>query len=299
MTNGLKWCAMGLAAAGLFAAPAQAQEEPAPVNTGRVSWTLGADITTQYWFRGIAQENQGFILQPYADVTFGLLGGDDFTLDAYLGTWNSLHYDNPSSDGTVDAWYESDFFAGVAIGLPYGLALDISYINLYNPAGGDIFAEEIDFAVAYDDTDLMDSLGVPFTLAPYALLAFEFDGGSDAGTEEGTYLELGVEPSFALIDSEDYPVALTIPVTLGFSLEDYYEDATGEDESFGFLDIGAVLSVPLPFIPADYGAWEASAGVHYILLGDTTEEIAGPAGFNVTGGEDDYVYATFGVSMSY
>lgn len=301
MTKGQTWSALGLAVAGLVAAPVQAQEGPAPVNTGKVSWTLGADVATQYWFRGMAQENQGLILQPYADVTFGLLGEGDFTLDAYLGTWNSLHYDNPSSDGSSDAWFESDFFIGAAVGLPYGIALDVSYINLYNPAGGDIFAEEIDVAVSYDDTDLMDSLGVPFTLSPYALVAFEFDGGSDAGNDEGTYLELGVEPRFALTDSEDYPLTLAIPVTAGFSIEDYYEDAAGDDDFFGFLDIGAVVSMPLSFIPADYGAWEASAGVHYILLGDSTENISGSSAgnFGVTNGEDSYVYATFGISMSY
>lgn len=290
---------LALAAAGLVGAQAQAQEEPAPVNTGKVSWTLGVDVVSEYWFRGIAQENQGWIVQPYASVTFGLMSSEDFSLDAYLGTWNSLHFDNPSSDGSADAWYESDFSVGLAMGLPYDLALDVAYINLYSPAGGDIFAEEINVVLSYDDSELMDSWGVPFSFNPHTKLAFEFDGGSDAGNNEGVYWELGVAPSFALTDSEDYPLTLSIPVVAGFSLDDYYEDANGDDEFFGYLDIGLVLSTPLSFIPADYGAWEASIGGHYLLLGDSTQSIASPEGFNVTDGDENEFYATFGISMSY
>src|SRR5262245_7053171 len=50
------------------AAPAAAPAEPAPeaVNKGKVSLSLGVDFVTEYFFRGISQENQGAIVQPYA-----------------------------------------------------------------------------------------------------------------------------------------------------------------------------------------------------------------------------------------
>lgn len=302
MTSGWKLGTLGLAAtAGIVGAPAmgQAQEAlaPAPVNTGRVSWELGATVASEYWYRGIAQENQGLIVQPYATVTFGLISEGNITLDAYAGMWNSVHANNPSSDGEDNYWYEADFFAGVSMGLPHNLTLDLSYVNLYSPAAGSNFAEEIDVAVAYDDTDLMASLGAPFVLSPHAMVGFEINNGSDAGSDSGTYLELGIEPSFALTQSADYPLTLSIPVTAGFSLGNYYEDAAGDDETFGYLDIGAVFSTPLPFIPADYGTWTASAGLHYIMLGDSAADLG--RDFNVTDGEDNSVYATLGVSMSY
>lgn len=303
------WALKGLSA-GVFAAAvaapsvafAQEATDPAPINTGNVSWTLGIDFVTEYWFRGIAQENQGIIAQPYADVTFSLISEGNITLDVYTGLWNSLH------ENASEEWYEADFFIGGAIGLPGGFAVDISYVNLYSPAGGTSFAEEIDVAVSYDDTALWEGFGLEgFALAPYALVAYEIDAGSDAlgrAGEEGTYLELGVEPTFALTQSGDYPLSLSVPITAGFGISDYYEtglggDDDGEDFTFGFLDIGGVVSTPLPFIPADYGAWEASAGVHYIILGDEAQDISGPQGFNVTGDDDDSIYLTFGVSMSY
>lgn len=281
-----------------LAAPALAQEDPAPVNTGAVTWTLGADLVTEYWFRGMAQENQGLIVQPYADVTFSIISEGNVTLDLYTGVWNSVHEEN------VEEWYEADFFAGAVFGLPRGFSLDVSYVNYYGPDAGGEFAEEIDVALSYDDSELWGDNG--FALSPYVLLAYEIDAGADAlGTagDEGLYLEVGIEPSFALTQGGDYPLTLSVPVTVGFGIEDYYEtglggDDDGEDFTFGFVDIGGVVSTPLPFIPADYGAWEASLGVHYILLGDEAQDISGPLGFNVDD-DDSSLYVTFGVSMTY
>ena len=56
-------------------------------------------------------------------------------------------------------------------------------------------------------------------MAPYATFAFETAGGAD-GYDKGAYFELGVEPSAPL---EDAPVSLSFPVTLGLSLNDYYQ----------------------------------------------------------------------------
>ena len=56
------------------------------------------------------------------------------------------------------------------------------------------------------------------------------------------------------------------------------------------LDIGIVGSMPLS-VPASYGSWTLSAGVHYLMLGDNTEA--------ANGGDDDEVIATIGISMGY
>ncbi len=283
-------CAL-IAAAGAVAltntSPAHAQDAP-PVNTGKVAFSTGFDVTTEYWYRGLGQENQGLILQPWIDMTFELFSSDDLTLTGSVGTWNSIQDATPG-----DAWYESDFYAGVSAEMG-DLAVGVSYINLYNPAGGDIFAEEIDFSLSYDDS----GLGLPFALNPSATLAIEIDGGSDNGTNKGTYLGLAIEPGVAdILGSDTVPVGLTVPVTLGLGLDDYYEDGLGNDDTFGFIDIGLVLSTPLDaFIPADYGSWTASFGVHAIFLGDSAENISAAFG---TGQDDSSVYATFGITMEY
>ena len=52
---------------------APASEDKAP-NTGRVSLGLGADWASAYYFRGIANvQNGGSNVQPYAEIGFKLL----------------------------------------------------------------------------------------------------------------------------------------------------------------------------------------------------------------------------------
>ena len=73
-----------------------------------------------------------------------------------------------------------------------------------------------------------------------------------------------------------------------------------EDDTFGYLDIGLDFSMPLSFVPAQFGSWEAAAGVHFLLLGDSTETISGNQGtWGVGSGDDFEVIGTFGISMSY
>jgi len=282
--------ASAIALSALLASPSQVQAQEEGPNLGNVYMSTGFDVTTQYYFRGIFQENEGVIVQPWLDFGITLFEGEDVTIDVYSGFWNSIHSGPSGSDGNNgDAWYELDWYSGVAIGLPAGFTLDVSYINLYNPNGGTSFAEEIDVALSYDDSELMGD----FAMSPYVLVAFEIDGGSDAFGEEGTYLELGVEPSFTVVESEDYPVELSIPVAVGLSIDDYYQDATGDDETFGFASVGATLGMPLTFIPADYGSWSASAGVTALFLGNNTDDSVYP------GADDFEIVGTVGLSMSY
>jgi len=257
-----------------------------------VSVDISIDFVTEYWFRGIGQENEGIIGQPSLTLTFDLFetnGGS--TVTAYVGNWNSYQDSTPGNE-----WYESDIFGGFNVALPNGDSVDLSYIYLYNPAGNGIFAEEIDLAYAIDDSERFGGMG----LSPYVLLAVEVDGGSDAGADEGVYLELGIEPDVTeLLGTENMGVDVSLPVTLGLSLDSYYEDGLGGDDNdtFGFLDIGLVASKPLgSFLPEGFGSWDASIGVHYLHLGDTAQNISAAFG---TGNDDHTVYATFGLGTSF
>jgi len=305
MSYGRNWAGR-LVAVAIATTPvtAMAQEEVAPVNTGNITLEASVDVVTEYVFRGIRQgpqNDQGIIIQPGVDIGIALYEDENISVGGYVGTWNSFN------DG--DGWYESDLYAGVGVGLPYGLSLDVAFIALENPDGGGEFAQEIDVTVAYDDSELWANAGVDFMqfggLQPYALLAFETEGGSDgnptAGTNtgsEGVYLELGIEPSILLFDNPTYPITLSVPVAVGMSLEDYYEyvDANGNlvDETYGFTSVGFTMGVPLAFIPAEYGTWEASAGLNIIFLSDELQDL------NAGNGDDDVLYiGSIGVSMSY
>jgi len=319
MTHGRKLGLMaiaGLFAAGAMFSTASAQEGP---NTGAISLSASLDWTNEYWFRGIPQEDQGFIIQPGFDVSVALWSNDEFSVDAYIGTWNSLHFEAPTGTGqtgsSAGAWYEADWYGGFSFGLPMNLWLDVSYVTLFSPEGGGNFADEVDIAFGLDDSEMWGDTGIPgwTGLQPYVLFAIETDAGSDfaaapVNQETGVYLELGIAPGFTLVESEDYPIDLTIPITLGLGLDEYYQydDQTtaaieDEDETFGFVQIGAVASMPLSAIPAEFGSWSVSAGVHVLITNEDYVEntVNGFGGGNASGYDSVRVLGTVGIAMEY
>lgn len=259
--------------------------------------SAGLDVTTQYNFRGIFQEDQGAIVQPWVEAGFSLLDdGESFvkSVDLYVGMWNSYH-DGPSTNNQGGDWYEADYYIGASFGLPHNFTADVAFVSLTSPDfSTEIFADEIDVTLAYDDSEWAVWQDVPLTdfsgLAPYVMFAFETDGGSD-GVDGGTYMEIGIEPSFTLLESEDYPVTLAVPMTVGLSLDDYYEFGT-DDETFGFFDVGLVASMPLPCLGDKFGSWETYVGVHFLFLGNATEAANSKP-------DDTEIIGSWGISVSY
>src|SRR5262245_4762556 len=91
-------------------------EEPKGPNTGRVSISAGIDFPSDYYFRGILQEDENYIIQPYGELGFKLWDSKDGPLNNVtfsLGTWNSLDGGPSGVDGSASQdpkiWYESDF----------------------------------------------------------------------------------------------------------------------------------------------------------------------------------------------
>ena len=215
----------------LMLGTAAAQED---VNGGAVSVGAGIDFASHYYFRGIVQETEGFIAQPYLEA--GLALGEHVSLTG--GLWNSLHSGPTGSDGLGDPamWYESDFYASAGFTFAEAWAADVTYTGYTSPNGTFGTVKELSTGIGYDDG----------LFAPYATFAFELDGQADGGTNEGNYLELGAGPGFALGNS---PVSLGFPIAIGLSLKDYYETAESS-ETFGFFQFGAIVSVPLPVPPS-------------------------------------------------
>ena len=106
-----------------------------PVNNGNVSFAMGNDITTAYYFRGLMQENKGFITQPWMEVGFTLWEAAD--QDAFisdialvLGNWNSVQSEQTGSTPGTGAgnWYEADLYAGLSLGLSHGFSVGATYV---------------------------------------------------------------------------------------------------------------------------------------------------------------------------
>jgi hypothetical protein len=237
------------------APPAWAQDPPPVVVTG------GLDLVNQYNFRGIRQNTEGVSIWPYVDFGFTPFRGDGGlkTVGINLGTWNAFHSQiNEDDFGTGNKWYESDLYATVGLGFSQG-ALAVTYTSYTSPA--DLFAHVKELAVKLSGPAAVGGL----SLAPYALVAFELsdDGQADAGAAKGTYLELGVAPGFSGASA-----SLAVPIKVGLSASDYYEFG-GEDETFGYLSIGGIVTVPMGAHANIHG------GVEFQTFGDTVKAYNG------------------------
>jgi hypothetical protein len=228
--------------------------EPAKENW--ISGDIGIDVVSKYFFHGINQENQGAILQPYADISFKLLEnrGALTSLSADIGIWNSFH-SHRGTASTTNNWYEFDFTTGLTATIAERWTVSAKYIAYLSP--GDYFGSSyaVGLRVGYDDKDLLGQ----FSLQPYVYVEAEVDGKSANGKDEGFYYEVGINPNHSWGD-----LNVALPIKAGFGSNDYY----AHDEGYGFFSAGLALTYSLTFVPEKWGSWSLSAGATYYNLGD-------------------------------
>jgi hypothetical protein len=283
------WCRAGGPALAALAALAFAVPAHAGPNAGKLSLTAGADITTAYFFRGILQERNGFILQPYAELNLNLHSSEEGPITSFTligGSWNSIQTEKTlASDSGPSNWYESDAYGGFKFSLLSKLETKLLYIAYTYPNGAFNTVQEVDAIFSLNDKDWLGT----FALYPTLTIAGEIDNTA-LGVDKGWYYELGARPSFTLNNSETYPVSLSVPLTVGLG-SNYFDLGPGEDDFFGYFRGGLIFGVPLAFIPADYGTWSVSAGAYIYTFGNNLE--------TVNEGDDPWVVGTWGFSMTY
>ncbi len=250
-------------------APSDALPQSDPVGS-YITVQLNLDYTTAYFYRGIIQEDSGLIIQPAARITAKLDETDSFKLDAFVGTWNSFHGQKTgagSDDDFTGYWYESDIYAGVTL-TTGPLSFTTSYTFLTSPSDAYETVQELAGTVALDDSRWLDE----WSLKPSAMVAVETGAdASDGGdSDTGVYLELGVAPALSF-ELGRTPITLTFPASVGLSLSNYYQDSAGNDDTFGFAQVGAKASIPLGE-PGRLGAASLSTGVSVLFLGDHTSD---------------------------
>ncbi len=106
-----------------------------------ITGDIGVNVVSQYVSRGLVFENQGAIIQPYADLYFKIYEGEGALTKASinLGIWNSFHSRKTDSgeavgrgtgranSSTTRSWYEFDFTAGLALTFFKNLTVTPSY----------------------------------------------------------------------------------------------------------------------------------------------------------------------------
>lgn len=262
----------------------EAQESP---NQGNISLSAGTNFTTAYYFRGRFQEDEGIISQPWAEVGTTLYDGGNSSLSANVGLWWSLHSEHTGDGASTQgrsAVYEEDVYGGLSYTYS-NLSFGLSYVFFTSPNDAFTTVEEINYSISYDDSDALGD----FALSPSLTIADETE--IHGGGNEAIYAELGVSPGTTIAEKSNYPVSVSLPTTVGLSVDDYYSDSSGDEEFFGYLKIGPHVSVPLAS-ETQWGSWTLSAGVDYYLLSADSLE-------TLNNGDDSEVEGTISLSMSY
>jgi hypothetical protein len=257
-----------------FAGTASSGKESKPivekVKESCITGDLGVNVASQYISRGLVFENQGAIIQPYADLYFKLYEGEGFFSKATLnlGIWNSFHsrhtdaglasrdpkVPNNPGNSTTRGWYEFDFTAGVSLTFLKNFTITPSYFTFLSPNDGFNTFQGLNVKLAYDDTDLLGK----FALHPYVQVLWELENKAGNGADEGLYYEVGIAPTLAA-----GPVTFSFPIAAGFGSNDFY---ASEGLTYGFSSAGVSAAYALTFVPECLGTWTVTAGATYYHL---------------------------------
>jgi hypothetical protein len=269
-----RWLTVGLVAYTIVVgAPQDATAAEEQGNTGRISLNMGVDWVTEYFFRGIAQQVGGVNFQPYGSVAFTLVdnAGPLTALTATPGIWNNWHAGGGNLVEPVDPefWYESDLYFTLAATLGEAVTVGLTYTAYTSPNDSFGTVQELALSLTLNDSQWLGA----FALNPSLLVAGELTGQADAGRARGVYVQLGINPGYTFAPESAYPLTVSFPVTLGLSASDYYEFATGDNPTFGYVQFGPAFAVALGFIPKRFGTWVVKGALELLVLGDTLEAV--------------------------
>jgi len=258
--------------------PVKAPKTVEPPQESCITGDIGFDVVSNYISKGIAYNNQGGILQPYADLHFRIYKGAGAltSVTADIGIWNSFHsHTNPNvgfsgqnprfagggaGSQTTANWFEFDFQAGLTFNFDK-LSLGGYFKTYESPSSVFQNTYTAGITVAYDDSAALGA----FALHPYALVELQLEGttgnnfrGGPGFHGRGQYYEVGIAPGHTWGD-----LTLSLPVKAGFGSGGFYLGNRG----FGYISVGARADYALHFIPACLGKWTISAGATYYRLG--------------------------------
>jgi len=252
---------------------AKTEEEVPLFSLSRLSGTVQADFTNAYYFRGIRQEDEGFIFEPWAELYYNLYKSDDGPIRNLTiggGVWNSFHSEETGHQQSPKSLYETDWYPIVSVGLPGNLTLTTIYYWYTSPNDAYRTVQELNLKLGWDDSAALGK----FALAPWINLAVETHKTS-FGPNKGVGLQMGVAPTLYTIPLENYPITLKLPLELGLALHDYYEHANGHENAFGYFAAAGTASVPLAFVPKGLGNWSLTGTLKGYFFSNTLKNANG------------------------
>jgi len=218
--------------------------------------------------RGLNVENQGLVFQPLLLSFWNLYSNKDaFINDVSLtaGMWSSIHSNKSGAD--EGHWNEWDPILGLTFGLGEVLKFETNYTAFKSQVDSYDTSHHLELKLKLDDSKWLGA----YALNPYVAFWKELDNKAtvvfDAATsDESYYFTVGVNPGVKLGS-----VKLEFPTYINIVDSEFYQRMDGSDGGSGVGVFGTEVkaSVPLTFVPKEYGFWTAYAGVKYYHLSNS------------------------------
>lgn len=254
---------------GALATEAFAQEAASPrLKVPELSGYAEVVVADRYIYHGFVAEDKGPIVQPYFEVNAEFYEGSGLLDSASLtlAVFSSLQFHDQGLSNKkqpMRSWYEAQFEPGISFVLAKDFTFTAKYIRFESPNGAFVSANAVQLELEIDDTRWLRAFALHPSFTWFAPLAI----GSEQGSEEGHYFEIGVTPTATLAEKSSYPVTVSLPIVVGLGDQHYFFG-----QHFGFFSAGVTASTPLAFIPKGFGTWNLGASATYYRLGRTSAE---------------------------
>jgi hypothetical protein len=224
--------------------------------------------------RGLYVENKGLVWQPIVGLVLPI---GDFgpvkKLTAVGGVWNDVDMAEAGTPNThtTGGWDEMDPFISLSANVTDELNLNLTYVVFDSPQHNYVAEHNLDLKFSYDDSKCWGDCG--FGLHPYLDCWWAISGGSTVvlGRAGGTgYFEPGIVPTYTLKCIPSYPITITIPTYVSVGPRTYWAASGLPGGNFGVFSTSLDASIPLSFIPTQYGYWHMDLGFTYDDLINTS-----------------------------
>jgi hypothetical protein len=236
---------------------------PTPMPDERVgsklSYSAGVDFSSHFISFGGDVWGGGYDASPFSSRSTSFVYGTvsaKFTdeLSGFVNLWSDNN-DNVDSEigGPIQ---EVDFNVGVSYTFE---KFTVGIAHAYWMFGGGA-EKAFELSAGYNDAGMWDDWVKGLSLNPSFLAHYRYDSTGDLGGENACVLQVGVKPTYAFDQVDDYPITIGLPFNVGYFTDPYQG---GDGAGIGYLNAGISATVPLAFIPKGYGNWTASLSEVY------------------------------------
>lgn len=247
-----------------------------PALGSSITGLLNFEFSDKYYTpRGLTVTTNGPVFQPLLILFFNLYSSDKgplTDLSFNMGIWNDVDFRKngvPPPTGHPGNWDELDGFFGMEAKLYKDWKLDAeeTFFKSQTDSYADGTSTNFTFTATYLDHWFGDS---GFSINPYGEVFVETSKKAtvcfDTSTaSQGFYCVLGLDPTYKF---KSIPLTVELPTSANYVSEDFYQRLNGTGGGAGLAVITTELkaTTPISFIPINYGAWTAYAGVQYLHL---------------------------------